>query len=84
MQPTPVGEYRADIVVGCRMIVEVKTGLLPDPIAAPQLLNYLSASGMEVGLVLQFGPDLQIKRVVRSRKYDESLADPNAPATNRP
>lgn len=79
-----VGEYRADIVVGCRMIVEVKTGLLPDPIAAPQLLNYLSASGMEVGLVLQFGPDLQIKRVVRSRKYDESLADPNAPATNRP
>ena len=46
--------------------MEVKTGLLPDPIAPVQLLNYLAASRLEVGLVLQFGADLQIKRLVRS------------------
>ena len=80
----PVGSYRADMVVGGRIIVEVKTGLLPDPVAAPQLLNYLSASGLEVGLVLHFGPDLQIKRVVRSRKLAEIPADPRARSTTRP
>ena len=62
-----VGTYRADMVVGDRIIVEVKAGLVPDPVAAPQLLNYLCASGLEIGLILHFGPDLQIKRVVRSR-----------------
>jgi GxxExxY protein len=61
-----VGAYRADIIVGNRLIVEVKAGLLPDPIAPVQLLNYLAASRLEVGLILHFGPDLQIKRLARS------------------
>ena len=65
-----VGAYRADIVVGSRMIVEVKTGLLPDPIAPAQLLNYLAASHLEVGLILNFGPDLQVKRMIRSPKKE--------------
>jgi GxxExxY protein len=60
-----VGAYRADIVVATRVIVEVKAGLLPDPSAPAQLLNYLAASGLEVGLVLHFGSTLEIKRVVR-------------------
>ena len=61
-----VGAYRADIVVAERLIVEVKAGLLPDPIAPVQLLNYLAASRLQVGLVLHFGAELQIRRVVRS------------------
>ena len=61
-----VGLYRADVIVGGRLIAEVKTGLLPDPAAPAQLLNYLAASGLEVGLVLHFGPELQIKRLARS------------------
>ena len=61
-----VGVYRADVIVGGRLIVEVKAGLLPDPAASAQLLNYLTASGLEVGLVLHFGPELQIKRLARS------------------
>jgi GxxExxY protein len=61
-----VGIYRADIVAEGRVIVEVKTGLFPDPVAGPQLLNYLSASRLELGLVLNFGPDLHIKRMIHS------------------
>lgn len=61
-----VGSYRADIVVEERLIVEVKAGLLPNPVAQVQLLNYLAASGLEIGLVLHFGPQLEIKRVVRA------------------
>ena len=63
-----VGVYRADIVVENRMIIEVKTGLLPDPIAAAQLLNYLAASKLTLGLVLHFGPRLEIKRVIHDAR----------------
>ena len=73
-----VGVYRADILVGNRLIVEVKAGLLPDPIAPVQLLNYLAASRLEVGLVLHFGPDLQIRRLVRSLTNQSKCAgDPH-------
>lgn len=59
-----IGTYKADLVVDASVIVEVKTGLLPDPIAPMQTLNYLRASGLEVGLVVHFGPGLHIRRVV--------------------
>ena len=61
-----VGVYRADVIVEQRIIVEVKAGLLPDPIAPVQLLNYLRASGLHLGLVLHFGPDVHIRRVIDS------------------
>jgi GxxExxY protein len=64
---TPIGLYRADLVVDSKVIVEVKTGLLLDPAATPQMLNYLRASGLAVGLVLYFGPRMKIKRLVNSR-----------------
>ena len=41
------------------------SGLVPDSIAPVQLLNYLAASGLDIGLVLQFGARLEIKRVAR-------------------
>ncbi len=61
----PVGAYRSDLVVESSVIVEAKTGLLPDPVAPAQTLNYLRASGLDVGLIVQFGPSLTIKRLVR-------------------
>jgi GxxExxY protein len=59
-----IGYYDADLVVNKSVIVEVKTGLLPDPVAPVQTLNYLRASRLVVGLVLHFGPGLKIKRLV--------------------
>jgi GxxExxY protein len=64
----PIGTYVADIVVESFVIVEVKTGLLLDPIGIPQALNYLSASRLPLGLVVHFGPRVAIKRVVRTNQ----------------
>src|SRR2546430_1748082 len=47
-----IGQYRADLLVESRVVVEAKTGLRLDPFAAAQVLNYLKASRLEVGLVL--------------------------------
>jgi GxxExxY protein len=63
----PIGVYQADLVVERSVIVETKTGLLLDPVAQAQVLNYLKASDLPVGLVLHFGPRPVVKRVVRSR-----------------
>lgn len=65
----PVGTYEADLVVGQLAIVETKTGLVLDPAAQAQVLNYLKASHLPVGLVLHFGPRPVVKRVVHSRYH---------------
>lgn len=59
----PIGVYRADLIVESRVVVEVNTGLLLDPGVVPQTLNYLRVSGLSIGLVVYFGPQLRVKRV---------------------
>jgi GxxExxY protein len=63
-----VGEYFADIVVNGVVIVELKAvrTLLKEHEA--QLLNYLKASVIEVGLLLNFGPEPKFRR----RVYDNA------------
>jgi GxxExxY protein len=51
-----VGCYRADLVVDLRVIVEAKAGAVMDPTAPVQLLNYLCAAQLGLGLVIHFGP----------------------------
>ena len=63
-----IGRYCADLVVDSLVIVETKTGLLPDPIGVPQALNYLRASGLPIALVAHFGPRVEVKRVVLTRQ----------------
>ena len=57
-----IGEYYADILVDNKVIVEIKAirHLVEDNEA--QLLNYLKATNMEVGLLLNFGPKPDFKR----------------------
>ena len=61
-----VGRYVADFVVDRRVIVETKVAKAIDPVHRAQVSNYLRASGLEVGLVLNFGSSVQFKRVVAS------------------
>jgi GxxExxY protein len=59
------GEFRADLVVGGAVVVELKAlaSLNGDHLA--QVLAYLKASGLKVGLMLNFGrQSLEVKRVV--------------------
>jgi GxxExxY protein len=47
-----------------RLVVEVKSTQVLHPTATRQLLNYLRATGLGVGLVLHFGPQAHFYRVV--------------------
>ena len=57
-----VGEYYADIIVEDKVIIELKASanLVPENIL--QLQNYLKATDIEVGLLLNFGKRPEIRR----------------------
>ena len=59
-----VGEYFADILVDEKVIVEIKATKTLALEHEAQLLNYLKATDIEVGLLLNFGPKPEIKRKV--------------------
>jgi GxxExxY protein len=60
-----VGEYQADLVVAGKVIVECKAISNMDSVHEAQLINYLKASGVHVGLLINFGrPTLQYRRLV--------------------
>ena len=61
-----IGEYITDIVVERKIIVELKAVKKINSIHEVQLVNYLKATNMEVGLLLNFGEKLEIKRRVNS------------------
>ncbi|WP_322821028.1 GxxExxY protein [Chloroflexus sp.] len=50
-----VGYYFADLMVGGKVIVELKSGKALSPEHKAQLLNYLKATDIEIGLLLNFG-----------------------------
>ncbi len=59
-----IGNFRADLVVNEKIIVEIKAvrSLLPEHEA--QILNYLKATNIEVGLLLNFGTKPEFKRFI--------------------
>ena len=59
-----VGNYFADLVVDGAVIVELKSVEALCDAHEAQLLNYLRATNIEVGLLLNFGPQPQVKRKV--------------------
>ena len=59
------GSYRPDFVVDGKVIVEAKAIKALTEIEAAQILNYLKATGLRVGLLMNFGaPHLEHKRYV--------------------
>ena len=70
--------YRADFVCFDRVIVELKALQKLTGVEESQVLNYLKATGLEKGLLINFGaPSLQHKRFVLSS--DRSLSDQQLP-----
>ncbi len=58
-----VGDYKADLLVNHAVIVELKTVRGLEASHEAQLFHYLRATTIEVGLLLNFGPKPQFKRV---------------------
>jgi GxxExxY protein len=63
-----VGDFKADLLVENLVILELKAARSLDPAHEAQLLNYLRATTVEVGLLLNFGAKAEFKRMV----YDNS------------
>ena len=59
-----IGVQRLDMVVDHKLIVEAKSTELLHPMARRQLINYLKATPLKVGLLLHFGPQPRVYRVV--------------------
>ena len=59
-----VGVYRTDIIVESKVILEIKAVNALTDAHKNQTINYLKATRMNVGLLLNFGPTPEVKRVV--------------------
>ena len=57
-----IGEYYADILVDDKVIVEIKAAKQLVEENEAQLLNYIKATDIEVGLLLNFGTEPEVKR----------------------
>lgn len=64
-----VGEFFADILVEDKIIIELKAVKSLAPEHQAQVINYLKATGIEVGLLINFGSSkLEYKRLTRSKE----------------
>lgn len=63
-----VGEYYADILVNNQVIIETKAIKTLTEVHQAQLLNYLKATDLKLGLLINFGtPKVQIKRMINGK-----------------
>jgi GxxExxY protein len=59
-----VGRYKADVIVGTELLLEIKATKALDSTSESQLLNYLNAADVSTGLLINFGSrSLQFKRM---------------------
>ena len=72
-----VGDYIADMLVEGRVILEVKAVQALTPAHEAQLVSYLTTTGIEIGLLLNFGAtSLQVRR--KYRTYRPRKASPSS------
>ena len=75
-----VGDYRADIIVESRLILELKAVTASNKRHEAQVVNYLTATGINDGLLLNFGtPSLQYKHKYRLMAKQNNLVNPVNP-----
>ncbi|MFI5231383.1 MAG: GxxExxY protein [Gemmatimonadales bacterium] len=68
-----VGVFRADLIVEEKVIVESKVAEKIVHVHEMQLLNYLKATGINVGLILNFGPQPTFRRMFLSSPQEGSI-----------
>jgi GxxExxY protein len=59
-----VGDFRADLLANDEVIVELKAARAIESAHEAQLMNYLRATRMEVGLLMNFGSKAEFKRFI--------------------
>ncbi len=70
-----IDQFRLDLVVEKSVIVELKAVDELHPRHRAQLLSYLRASGLQLGLLVNFGNDrLEIVRLVNEKRTESSAS----------
>ena len=69
-----VGDFRADLVVNDLVLLELKTAEAIAIAHEAQILNYLRSTTMEIGLILNFGPKPQVRRLLFDNDRKQSRA----------
>ena len=77
-----VGKFRADLVVEDRVIVELKAARALEASHIAQLLNALRATDIEVGLLLNFGPTAEFKRMAFTNSRKQIPPTPRSSAAH--
>lgn len=65
-----VGDFVADMLVEDRVLCELKAVESLSPIHEVQLVNYLAATGLESGLLINFGRSVVVRRKFRNYKSE--------------
>ena len=63
-----IGDFKADLIVEGSVIVELKAVRTLDSAHEAQLINYLKATNIEVGLLINFGRKPEFKRFIFNNK----------------
>ena len=65
-QEIEVGNFIADVIVENKIVIEIKAVKQLIKVHEVQLVNYLTATGIDIGLLINFGNEkIEIKRKVR-------------------
>ena len=68
----PIGDFFADIIVSQLVVVELKAIQKLNKTHEVQLVNYLRATGLPVGLLINFGEEkIEIKSKIKELKSDD-------------
>lgn len=71
-----VGDFRGDLLIDGAVLLELKAGRTLDKAHEAQLLHYLRATEIEVGLLLNFGEQPQFRRLLFDNERKKIRANP--------
>jgi len=77
-----IGDFRADMLVEGLVLLELKAARTIDQAHEKQLLNYLRATDVEVGLLLNFGIRPEFRRLVFENERKKIRVDPRESAAS--
>jgi GxxExxY protein len=73
-----LGMQRLDMIVDRKLIVEIKSTSVLHPAATRQVYNYLRGTNLEIGLLLHFGPEPRVHRMLCRNAKSITPLDPDA------
>jgi GxxExxY protein len=71
-----VGDFRADLLIEGKVLLELKSARALEPCHEAQLLHYLKSTEVKIGLLLNFGARPQFRRLLFDNERKKIRANP--------